>query len=450
MMNKSISLIFPMYNEAEYLHKAVDIATSALKEITYDYEVIIVDDASTDGSGQMAEEITKIDNKIKVVHHRKNRKLGGTLKTGFSNATKDVIVYTDMDLPFDLFALGKIVPLISEFDIVKGYRIGGRESLLRAIYSKVYNFLIDFVFQTNVKDVNFAMKIFKKEILDNINLKSEGSFINAEFLGKAKRFGYSIKEVGVEYHPRTYGFSRLSSVDVIFKILFEMVRFYPQLKFFSKKKVIYDRLKILYKKAALRTKVYNLIRFKTCPFDVIKKSIPEKDEVIDLGCGNGLFLNILRQDSNNRMFLGIDRDVSKIKIAMESLNGSKDVKFKESDITSTNFDLANTKCITLIDVLYYLNINQKRGLLKKCFNALDWNGVLIIKDIDKTLSLKFFWTFLQEFLAVKVFRFTCADGLYFENREKCLSLLRERGFIAEAFDLSKGYLYPHILYVCKK
>lgn len=439
-----------MFNEIEYLPKAVELARSVLKDITFDYEIIIVDDASMDGAGQMADELASIDNNIKVIHHNKNKTLGEALKTGFSHATKDIIIYTDMDLPFDLTLLKNMASLISRSDIVIGSRLGHRESLLRVVYSLVYNRMINFIFRLKVKDVNFALKIFRREVLNEIELKSEGSFINAEFLAKAKKLGHSIKEVEVEYKPRTYGISRLSTPGVILKILYEMFKFYPEIKFFSQKKAMYSKLKNFYKKISFRVKIYNFIRFKTCPFDLIKKIIPKEGTIVDLGCGTGIFLNLLKQDFTKRTLVGFDADNRKIKVALESLNESKGIDFKVGNIIDGDFSLFQVKCITLIDVLYYLNINLKRDLLRKCFNALDWNGVLIIKDIDKALNLKFFWTFFQEFFAVKVFNITYAEGLYFENRKTYSSLLKECGFSIETFDLSRGYFYPHILYIGKK
>lgn len=228
-MQNSISIVFPMYNEKEYVQRAIEEASRILDLMKVDYEIIVVDDASSDGSEKIVEDLAKFNNRIKVFHHKNNRKLGGALKTGFSKATKDIIVYTDVDLPFDLSILKEVTSLINEADIIQGYRIGRRESIIRAIYSKVYNFLIRFIFGLKVKDVNFSMKVFKREILEHLKLKSEGSFISAEFLIKAKNFGYKIKEIGVEYRSRSYGVSRLSSPSVILKILLEIIELYPKI-----------------------------------------------------------------------------------------------------------------------------------------------------------------------------------------------------------------------------
>jgi glycosyltransferase involved in cell wall biosynthesis len=450
MIDKSISLIFPMYNEIQYLPKALDAAKSILTELTMDYEIIIVDDASNDGSGQLADNLSNANNKIKVIHHNQNRKLGGALKTGFSCATKDVIIYTDIDLPFDLFRLKEILPLIFESDIVIGSRIGKRESRLRVFYSWAYNNLINAMFSLGIKDVNFALKIFKREVLNDIRLKSEGSFINAEFLAKAKKLEFSIKEVDIEYNLRTYGVSRLSTPSVIGKILYEMIKFYPEIRLFSKKAASYDKVRKLYNKVNFKIKVYNFIRFRTCPFDRIAEVIPKEGNIVDLGCGTALLLNLLSLELDKRQLVGFDIDKRKIEIARKSVKGKENIKIEAKDITSVDFSMPRVKCIALVDVLYYLSFFQKKKLLEKTYNVLETDGLLIIKDIDRTFSLKYLWTFLQEFLVVKVLGLTSAGGLYFADKECYLNLLKECRFITNVFDLSKGYLYPHILYVCHK
>jgi glycosyltransferase involved in cell wall biosynthesis len=450
MLDKSISLVLPMYNEIEYLPKAIDAAKSILGELTTDYEIIIVDDASTDGSGKLADNLSKSWNRIKVIHHDKNRKLGGALKTGFSCATKEVIIYTDIDLPFDLSRLKEIMPLISVSDVVIGYRKGKRESVVRVFYSWIYNNLINFIFRLNIKDVNFALKIFKREILNNMQLKSEGSFINAEFLAKAKKLGVSIKETSVEYQFRTYGISRLSTPLVICKILYEMIKFYPEITLFSKKKSMYDKIKKIYNKADFWTRIYIFGRFKTCPFDKIEKFIPKKGNIVDLGCGTALLLNFLTLEQGERSLFGFDIDKRKISVAMESVKGRHGISIEEKDINSDSLALPKAGCITFLDVLSYFDFSKKKKLLVRLYDFLEPDGLLIIKDIDRNFSLKYLFAFFQEFLAVKVLGLTSADGLYFADKKSYLSLLKECKFITNVFDLSKGYLYPHILYVCHK
>lgn len=236
-MQNSISVIFPMYNELEYVEETISETSRILDSLCIDYEIIIIDDASTDGSGQKAMELARHDSSIKIFHLTENKKLGEVLKMGFSKATKDIIVYSDFDLPFDLSILNELIPLMGDVDIIQGYRIGKRESIHRTIFSKIYNFLVRLIFGSEVNDINFAMKIFKRQILENIKLKSKGPFIATEFIIKGQYLGYKIKELKVKYRPRKYSASRLFSSNTVLTILFEMIKFYSEIKVLSRKQL---------------------------------------------------------------------------------------------------------------------------------------------------------------------------------------------------------------------
>ena len=122
--------------------------------------------------------------------------------------------------------LKKVLPLLKEYDFITGYRLNRDEPLHRKIYSACYNWLIRIVFGLKVRDVNFSFKLLKKEILEKIQLEAQGSFIDAELLLEAKRYGFRIHEVGVQYYPRKFGKSTLAKPGIILTILQEMSRYY--------------------------------------------------------------------------------------------------------------------------------------------------------------------------------------------------------------------------------
>ena len=232
-MPASISIVFPMYNEEAYIHRAIRAAGAALAEITPDHEIIIVDDASTDRTGALADALARADPRIKVVHNERNRKLGGSVRAGYATATKDLVLYTDADLPFDLQELGRAVRLLEyqEADVLAAYRFDRTsEGLVRTLYSFCYNLMIRVLFGLAVKDVNFSFKLFHRSLLQKITLQSEGSFIDAEFLIRARKAGASIVQIGVDYFPRSRGVSTLSSPGVILTILREMARLRGELR----------------------------------------------------------------------------------------------------------------------------------------------------------------------------------------------------------------------------
>lgn len=224
-----LSVFFPMWNEQDYIERAVEAAREECDDLRdsgdiADYEIIIVDDASTDGTAAIAERLSQADPRVRVVRHEENRKLGGALKSGFAAATGDVILYTDADLPFDMHEVHKAMRLLRYYDadVVSAYRFDRTgEGYVRTVYSFFYNLLVRLLFGVRMRDINFAFKLCRARVFDHVELKSEGSFIDAELVVKAHKFGYSVIQFGVDYFPRTRGVSTLSSPAVIAKILAE-------------------------------------------------------------------------------------------------------------------------------------------------------------------------------------------------------------------------------------
>jgi glycosyltransferase involved in cell wall biosynthesis len=233
-----VTIFFPAYNEEMYVRRAVEAAREVVDLMVKrgdisDYEILIINDASTDNTASVAEELATGDERIKVIHHDVNKGLGGAMKSGFTHATKEVILYSNIDLPFDMMELTKAYRFMRyyEADIVSAFRFDRTgEGLRRLIYSKCYNALVMTLFKLRVKDVNFAFKLVRKSVFDHIELKSNGSFIDAELLIKADRLGMRIIQFGTNYFHRSRGISTLSSWSVIFKILGELSSLYRELK----------------------------------------------------------------------------------------------------------------------------------------------------------------------------------------------------------------------------
>jgi glycosyltransferase involved in cell wall biosynthesis len=235
---EKLSVFYPMWNEEAYIERALAFGKRACDQLVAsgdigDYELIVVDDASTDATGAIADRMAAEDPRVRVVHHAQNRKLGGAMKTGFASATGDVVLYTDADLPFDMAELPRAVRLMREYDvdIVSAYRFDRTgEGSLRAVYTFVYNALIKALFGVRVRDINFAFKLCRRRIFDHVELRSEGSFIDAELVIRATRLGFEILQMGVDYFPRTRGESTLSSPAVIGTIVREMFQLRNELE----------------------------------------------------------------------------------------------------------------------------------------------------------------------------------------------------------------------------
>jgi glycosyltransferase involved in cell wall biosynthesis len=229
----SVSLVIPMYNEEENIAHALACATAALDRYSRDYEIIVVDDASKDRSAEIVAQEIAADPRIRMLRHEVNRKLGASLKTGFAAARKELVLYMDADLPFDPDAVGRAIQAIkvTRADVIAGYRLDRTtEGFVRTVYSYLYNMLIGILFGWPHRDINFSFKLLRREVLEAIELKSEGSLIDAELIVKAKNLGFHIQQLGLDYFPRTRGSSTLSSPSVIFKILRELIALYPEMR----------------------------------------------------------------------------------------------------------------------------------------------------------------------------------------------------------------------------
>jgi glycosyltransferase involved in cell wall biosynthesis len=222
-----------MFNEELNIEHAVTAAVEACTKYADDYEIIIVDDASTDRSPFLVACRAAENPRIRMIRHEHNRKLGGSLKTGFAAATKDLVLYMDADLPFDPDALGRAMRAmaVTGADMIAGYRLDRTlEGAKRTLYSYLYNGLIGVLFGWPHRDINFSFKLMKREVIDAVDLKSEGSLIDAELIVKAKNRGFTIQQIGLDYFPRIRGESHLSSTRVIVKIFRELVKLYPEMR----------------------------------------------------------------------------------------------------------------------------------------------------------------------------------------------------------------------------
>ncbi len=215
-MKPSITVFFPCYNEEENVEKQTRDVARVLSEITDDYEVLIVDDGSSDRTGEIADRLAREDGHVRVIHHPYNLGYGNALKRGFKDASKDLVLYTDGDNQFDINDIKKMLPLMKEgVDMVVGYRADRKDRPLRKFVSHVYNFIIRIIFGLKVRDIDCAFKLFRRSVFDRINIKSERFLIDTEILVRSKRAGMTMVETGVQHLPRMLGKSTVSPRDVV-------------------------------------------------------------------------------------------------------------------------------------------------------------------------------------------------------------------------------------------
>jgi glycosyltransferase involved in cell wall biosynthesis len=234
----TLSVVMPAYNEEAGIARAVEAALVAGDEVCRPsgvdgLEVVVVDDGSTDGTASIVSALAARDDRIRLVRLGRNRGLGGALRAGLAASTGDIVLYTDADLPFDLAEIGKALRLMRLYDadVVAAYRHDRTgEGFRRALYSHAYSVFVKVVLGLHLRDVNFAAKWCRREVVETIELHSEGSFVDAELLAKAVRHGFKVVQFGVDYFPRSRGVSTLSSFRVIRTILAEMRSITPEIR----------------------------------------------------------------------------------------------------------------------------------------------------------------------------------------------------------------------------
>jgi glycosyltransferase involved in cell wall biosynthesis len=214
------SVVLPAYNEAENIGKVIDKINSYLSKKFKSFEIIVVDDGSTDATSKIVNKYKTKYKSLRIFQHHKNLGYGAALRSGFAASKGELIFYTDSDLQYDISDLDKLLVLAPSADIISGYRLNYALPTTRLITSLVYNGIIRFLFDLKVKDIDCSFKLYNKKIFNSINLKSNTGLIDAEILIKARKAGYSIVQTGVTHWPRLKGNSIYEvgkiSKDIVF------------------------------------------------------------------------------------------------------------------------------------------------------------------------------------------------------------------------------------------
>ncbi len=228
--NVTISVFFPCYNEQDNITRVVEQALTVMGKLNADFEVIIVNDGSSDGTGQIAEEIAGQKDRVKVVHHRTNLGYGAALQSGFKAATKKLVFYTDGDGQFDINEMPPLLRLMEQYDIVSCYRLNRQDNLMRKINGWCWTKLVCLLFGMKIRDIDCAFKLYKREIFDNIKLVSTGALIDAEILARAVRKGYRVTQQGIHHYPRTAGAQTGANLRVILRAFKELLKLRSQIR----------------------------------------------------------------------------------------------------------------------------------------------------------------------------------------------------------------------------
>lgn len=192
-----------------------------------------------------------------------------------------------------------------------------------------------------------------------------------------------------------------------------------------------------------------LVRWFSCPFELLEPHIPRQGILCDLGCGHGLMLHRLASFlSPEAVLLGFDSDEKKIKFARAFDDGRR-VTFERKDV-SAGLGLSHVSCFLLNDVLHLIPFPEQEPLLRRCFDDLLEGGVLIFKEIDDQPPWKYRWTRIQEYFVNHIFCFTKGKGYYPRTASHLTSILEKIGFKVEVLPAHEKYPYSHIVLICRK
>ncbi|HMX73772.1 MAG TPA: glycosyltransferase family 2 protein [Anaerolineales bacterium] len=226
----SISAVFPAYNDGGTIASMVAAAWIALNQVTSDYEIIVVNDGSSDYTATMLDEISVRYPELRVITHPYNQGYGAALRTGFSAASKDWVFYTDGDSQYNPLELVNLVGALYEgVDVVNGYKLTRNDSWMRIVIGRAYHYLVKFLFGIHIRDVDCDFRLIPRRILEEIELKSVSGAICLELVKKIEDAGYVFAEVPVNHYSRKYGVSQFFVPWRIARTLYQLADLYWKL-----------------------------------------------------------------------------------------------------------------------------------------------------------------------------------------------------------------------------
>ncbi len=224
----TLSIFFPAYNEEANIREAVEKAIRIVEDSPYirEYEIIVVDDGSTDNTEREVKRLMERHPGVRLIAHPENMGYGAALKSGIAAARMEYVFFTDADLQFDLVELQNLLVHIPQNDVVVGYRAPRRDPLMRLVNAKGWNMLNRMLFGLRVTDIDSAFKLFRREVVQALPLRSQGAMVSAEMLIRLVRQGFAIKEIPVSHAPRRAGSPTGAKLSVIVRAFREMVGLY--------------------------------------------------------------------------------------------------------------------------------------------------------------------------------------------------------------------------------
>jgi glycosyltransferase involved in cell wall biosynthesis len=225
-----LSIFVPAYNDSGTIASLVIAARQTAQKLTPDFEILVVNDGSADSTAEIADELARTYPEVRVIHHERNRGYGGALRTGFHEASKELIFYTDGDAQYDPAELELLwAHMKPGVDFVNGYKISRSDPLHRIVIGRVYHYTVKWLFGLTVRDVDCDFRLIRRVVFDRVQLTQNSGVICLEMMKKVTDAGCAIAEVPVHHYHRAYGKSQFFNFRRLFRTGIDVGRLWVQL-----------------------------------------------------------------------------------------------------------------------------------------------------------------------------------------------------------------------------
>lgn len=226
----SLTVVLPAHNEAKNLPIVVPEVLTTLPQFCDEFEVIVIDDGSQDGTRQLLSSLVDDHPRLRVERHEVNRGYGAALATGFRASSCDFVMFMDSDQQFKIEDLALLSPFVGQFDIVAGFRKERSDPVHRRIFAEIFNVTVRILFGVHLRDIDCAFKIFRGDQIRSLELSAPGALINTEIQAKLRRIGATLEQVGVNHYPRVAGHATGGSFRVIVRAMRETIVLWWQMR----------------------------------------------------------------------------------------------------------------------------------------------------------------------------------------------------------------------------